>query len=369
MRVPGKTMGWKAFFKALKTRWADDKAGDFAASVTYFGLLAIFPFLLFLVALASVVIDPTQAHQLIDQLSHVAPGPATEILGGRIRALAAGNNSGLLTIGAVGALWAAAGGVVALTRALNTVDGVEETRPFWKVRLIALGLTVFAAIFSVVSGVVMIAAVPVAHAVGAPLGTLILWLRFPVAAGLMFCLWAVLYNVLPDTHHPFRLFSFGAIVGVLVWVVASWGFSVYVSHFGKYDATYGALGGAIVLLIWMYLSSSVILLGAEMNRVLDHPEEQPARRAQREEPTVGAGEERTRRAADPLPDRAAHGHAPLHLGARPPSRDASPERPSSRRGPAPVARSNSIAAQQGWLRAAAAGLVAGLAGFLYARRA
>jgi|GEM_PF-189905 len=368
MRVPGKTMGWKAFGKALKTRWADDKASDFAASVTYFGLLAIFPFLLFLVALASVVIDPAQAQQLIDQLSHVAPGPATEIIGGRIRALAAGNNSGLLTIGAVGALWAAAGGVVALIRALNTVDGVEETRPFWKVRLIALGLTVFAAIFSVVSGVVMIASVPVAHAVGEPLGTLILWLRFPVAAGLMICLWAVLYNVLPDTHHPFRLFSFGAVVGVVVWVIASWGFSVYVSHFGKYDATYGALGGAIVLLIWMYLSSSVILLGAEMNRVLDHAAEAPAEVPDPDVAAPRASADPSRRVAS-RPDRTPPAHASLRPGPRPPSRDVSPGRPSSPRVAPPGARSRSAPARQGWARAATASLVAGLAGFLYARRA
>lgn len=269
MLVPGKTMGWKDFAKALKVQWADDHVSDYAASVTYYGVLAIFPFLLFLVALASVVIDPARAQQLIDQLSSVAPGAATQILGDRIRSIAAGNNGGLLTLGAIGAVWAASGGVVALMRALNTVYDVKEERPFWKVRLIAVGMTLFAAVFSVVSGLLMIAAVPVAHAVGGPLGTLILWLRFPVAGLLMILLWAVLYEVLPDVEQRFRFLTFGSVVGVVVWVVASWGFSEYVSHFGKYDATYGALGGVIVLLIWMYLSSSVLLLGAEMNAVLE----------------------------------------------------------------------------------------------------
>lgn len=376
-------MGFKDFALSLKARWAEDKAGDFAASITYFGLLAIFPFLLFLVALASVVIDPGQAEKLINELSRVAPGAATEILGGRIRALAAGNNGGLLTVGAVGALWAAAGGVVALMRGLNTVHRVEETRPFWKVRLIALAVTLFAALLSVVSALVMVAAGPVANALGGAVGTLILWLRFPVAALLMIFVWAVLYTVLPNRKLPLRLFSFGAIVGVLLWLAASWGFSVYVSHFGNYDATYGALGGVIVLLVWMYLSSSVLLLGAEMNRVLaeaERPEAEergPKAASEREAPARAP-------AARPLPghpERGVPAHALREEEPRPPSRNLGRDRREGSARARPVAREvparrsalhpgeRTRRTRQGWISAAAAGLVAGLAGFLYTRRA
>lgn len=346
MRIPGRDLTWGDFAGSLKSRWKEDKASDFAASVTYFGLLAVFPFLLFLVALASVAIPPAKAQALLDQLPRMVPGSATQLLGSQLRELSAGHDTGLLTIGAVGALWAAASGVVALMRALNTVHGVSETRPYWKIRLIAVALTVFTAIFSVVSALVMVAAGPVADAVGGPTRTLILWLRFPVAALLMICLWAVLYYVLPNTHHRFRFFSVGAIAGVAVWLAASWGFSLYVSHFGKYEATYGALGGVIVLLVWMYLSSSVMLLGAEMNHVLEL-------RTQPGEANVPAprhGRAGGERCAGSCQEPRSPGTLPA-------------ERPRRRGAPPPDAR------RRGWARAASAGLIAGLAGFLYLRRA
>jgi membrane protein len=391
--VPGKkTLGWKDFGKALKTQWADDKGSDFAASVTYYGLLAIFPFLLFVVSLASVIIDPKEAQQLIQQLSSVAPQAATQILGGRIQALAANKSGGLLTLGVIGALWASAGGVVALMRALNVVYDVEEQRPFWKVRLIALGMTLFAGIFSVVSALVMVAAGPVANAIGGPIGTLILWLRFPVAALLMMLIWAVLYYVLPDVKQRFRFLTFGSLVGVIAWLAASFGFSLYVSHFGKYDATYGTLGGVIVLLIWMYLSSTVLLMGAEMNAVLEQasPEgKRPGAKSMADtgtEPVPGAkGPLDTH--ARPSPSHAGkHGerqpreahasrrHEPRREHRAPATKHSGDEEVLATRAALPpvatVPRRRSVSTNKpAWFRALGVGVAAGLAGFLYTRRA
>jgi membrane protein len=386
-------LGWKDFGKALKTQWADDKGSDFAASVTYYGLLAIFPFLLFVVSLASVIIDPKEAQQLIQQLSNVAPQAATQILGGRIQALASNKSGGLLTLGVIGALWASAGGVVALMRALNVVYDVEEQRPFWKVRLIALGMTLFAGIFSVVSALVMVAAGPVANAIGGPLGTLILWLRFPVAALLMMLIWAVLYYVLPDVKQRFQFLTFGSLVGVIAWLAASFGFSLYVSHFGKYDATYGTLGGVIVLLIWMYLSSTVLLMGAEMNAVLEQasPEgKRPGAKSMADtgtEPVPGAkGPLDTH--ARPSPSHAGkHGerqpreaHAsrrrePRHEHREPAAKHAGEEDVLATRAPLPpvatAPRRRSAPTKPtkpAWFRALGVGVAAGLAGFLYTRR-
>ncbi|HET9452575.1 MAG TPA: YihY/virulence factor BrkB family protein, partial [Aggregicoccus sp.] len=105
---------------------------------------------------------------------------------------------------------------------------------------------------------------------GEPLGTVVQWLRLPVAGLLMMFLWACLYYFLPDVEQKFKFLTFGSIVGVLLWVIASWGFSKYVANFGSYDANYGALGGVIVMLMWLWISAQVILLGAEINAILEH---------------------------------------------------------------------------------------------------
>lgn len=270
MRFPGHGMTWKEFLTALKNEWTKDRVSDVAGMVTFFGLLALFPFLLFLVALAGILIDPAQATQLIDQLSRIAPGPVTQILGERVRSLADSKSTGLLTVSALVAIWSASGGISALMRALNTTYGVQESRKFWKTRGIALGMTLFAAGAALVAALLAVAAPPLAKAVGGPLGTLLLWARLPVAGLMMMLLWACLYYFLPDVEQQFRFITPGSVVGVVLWLVASWGFSVYVANFGKYEVTYGALGGMVVMLVWMWISSQVVLLGAEINAVLEH---------------------------------------------------------------------------------------------------
>jgi membrane protein len=270
MRFPGRGMTWKEFFVAVKTEWSKDRISDVAGMVTFYGLLALFPFLLFLVALGSLLIDPAQATQLIDQLSRIAPGPVTQILGDRVHSLAETRSTGLLTISALVAIWSASGGISALMRALDTTYGVEERRPWWKTRGIALGMTLAAAALALVAALLAVAAPALARAVGGPLGTVLLWGRLPVAGLMMMFLWACLYYFLPDVEQRFRFITPGSVVGVVLWVLASWGFSVYVANFGKYEVTYGALGGVVVMLVWMWISSQVVLLGAEINAVLEH---------------------------------------------------------------------------------------------------
>jgi membrane protein len=271
VKLPGGGgMTVKEFVKDLSREYSRDNLGDAAAAVTYAGVLALFPFLLFLVALASVIIRPEQAEQLVQSLSQVAPAEVTKIVGDRIRSLGQGSSPGLLTLGALGAIWATSGGIQALMRALNMVYGVQEGRPFWKVKLVAIGMTVFAGTLALLCALVMIATPPIADLIGGPIGTAINWLRFPFAGLAMMLLWAVLYYVLPDVQQQFRFITPGSVAGVLLWIFASWGFSMYVANFGKYDATYGSLGGIIVLLLWMWISSLVLLAGAEANAVIEH---------------------------------------------------------------------------------------------------
>lgn len=276
--VPGRDVSWKAFLLALKDEWRRDNVGDVAGALTFFAILAIFPFLLFLVALASVVIDPLSAERLVEQLGEVAPAQVTQLLGGFILRLGAQQQTGLLTVGALGAVWAASGGIVSLMRALNTAYGVRETRPFWKVRLIAIAMTVMTAAFAVAAALVAVAVPPLAAKFGGPVAEVVRWVRLPIAAFLMTAVWALLYSVLPNRRLRFRLLTPGSVVGVVIWLVASWGFSVYVANFGKYEATYGALGGVVVLLFWMWISSQVVLLGAEINALVEQspmPTEKP----------------------------------------------------------------------------------------------
>jgi membrane protein len=257
------------FFKALKTEWKRDDVGDVAGALTFRAILALFPFLLFLVSLAGVIIDPAQAQVLIQELSKVAPQEVTKILGERLNSLAESNPVGLLTVGGVGAVWAASGGVVALMDALNTAYGVEEKRPFWKLRGIALLVTLGGAVVAILAALTVVVLPVISDKLG-PVGTVLTWLRLPLAGLVVMMLWAVLYYVLPDVKQRFRFITPGSVVGVLIWVVASWGFSRYVANFGKYDVNYGAIGGVIVMLLWLWISSQVILLGAEINAILEH---------------------------------------------------------------------------------------------------
>jgi len=297
---PGRDISWKEFFLGLKREWEMDNVGDVAAALTFSSVLALFPFLLFVVAVASLILDPAQVESLTAELYRVAPRAVADILGERLHALGSGGSPGLLTLGGVGAVWAASGGVVALMRALNAAYDVEETRSWWKVRVLAVLTTLAGAVLSILAAAIAIATPAIANAVGAGwLTSLVVLLRIPVAALLMALVLALLYYVLPSAKQRFRLITPGAVVAVLIWLAASIGFSHYVANFGSYEVTYGALGGVIVLLLWMWISSQAILLGAEINALLE--------RGPREAPAGPAGPEPER---GPSPLRAPRGALP-----------------------------------------------------------
>jgi membrane protein len=159
----------------------------------------------------------------------------------------------LVGFGALGAIWAASGAVMALMRALNTAYDVKESRPFWKTRGLAILMTLVAGVLALVAGLAAIAAPAVASFVGGPIGTAVVWLRLPVAGLVVMLLWAIVYYVLPDVEQDFKFITPGSVGGVVIWLVASWGFGVYVSHFGSYDKTYGSIAGIIVLLLWIWI--------------------------------------------------------------------------------------------------------------------
>lgn len=289
MVLPGRDMPWREFFSAIYREWVNDGVGDVAGALTFFGVLALFPFLLFLVALGSLVIDPQTAEVLIGQLATVAPQAVTEILGERLRALGSGSAPGLLTVSAIAALWFASAGVVSLVTALNVVYDVRDSRSWLRVRALALVTTIVAAALALIAASVMVVLPPLAEAIDPMLGRVVLWLRLPVAGLTMMLVWALLYYFLPDVEQSFRFITPGSITGVVLWLAASVGFSEYVRHFGQYEVTYGALGGVAILLLWMWISAQIVLLGAVINSVLEHKDPEGKRLGARSLADAGPG--------------------------------------------------------------------------------
>ncbi|AUX26702.1 hypothetical protein SOCEGT47_072720 [Sorangium cellulosum] len=269
MHLPGKEIPWKVFLNDIKHEWVKDKVDTVAAGLTFFGVLAIFPFLLFAVALAGVVINPAESTRLVGELYQVAPPAVANILGERLHALTSGQSPALLTVGALGAIWAASGGVVALMDALNAAYGVEDGRSFLKRRGIAILVTLGGAVLLTIASALTVVTPAITAHLG-PLATPLLWLRVPASMLIVMMVLAVLYYVLPDVEQKFKFITPGSIVAVVIWAIASLGFSFYVGRFGSYEVSYGALGGVIILLLWMWISSMAVLLGAEINAIIEH---------------------------------------------------------------------------------------------------
>ncbi len=259
---------WRGLLAGLRSEWRRNKLSDAAAALTFYGILSLFPFLLLVVAMAGLAIQPTQVEALVGALGRALPPALTQLLYAQLAQLTSGPGRGMLTFSALAAVWSATAGVVSLMTALNTAYGVTERRPRWKVCGIALGMMLAAAVLAPLAGFVAVAAPALATRLGQPWATLAGWLRLPLAALLMMVLWGTLYSVLPDTRHRFKFITPGSVAGVLVWLAASLGFSFYVSHFGTFGITYGALGAIIILLLWMWISSLALMLGAEINAVL-----------------------------------------------------------------------------------------------------
>lgn len=263
--------GWKDIAIRTYNEIADNNIFLIAGGVTYALLLALFPALAALVAVYGLLFNPAQVEEQINSLSYVLPAQSTELVATELHSLVEASGKSL-GIGAVLALlfafWSASRGMSGLIAAFNIAYRQPETRGFIRFNMIAFGLT----IGGLIGGVVIIALVGVMPAViqfvglGAILKWLILILQWPVLIAVALFSLAVLYRYAPNrTPAKWRWVSPGAILATLLWLIASIGFSVYVSYFNSYNATYGSLGGVVILLTWLYLSSFVALLGAVIN--------------------------------------------------------------------------------------------------------
>jgi membrane protein len=263
--------------KRTFTEFRDDNLTDWAAALTYYSILAIFPALLVVVSILGLV-GQSATQPLIDNLETVAPGPAQEILTSAIRNLqqTRGAAGVLFVVGLLAALWSASGYVGAFMRASNSIYDIEEGRPVYKTLPVRVGLTFALLILLAITAVGVVVTGGLAEKVGDLVGVgetaVDVWqvAKWPVLLFVVSFLFALLYWAAPNVQHArFRWLSPGGLLAVIGWVIASAAFALYVANFGSYNKTYGALGGVIIFLIWLWVSNIMVLLGAEFNAELE----------------------------------------------------------------------------------------------------
>jgi membrane protein len=270
---------WRGWKQVLKRAWAENKADNMpiiAGGVAFFGFLSIFPALIALISIYGLVASPETVARQVDELAAQLPEDAAGVIGTQLESIVDNSGSALsfsLVISILAALWSASGGMGNLVTAVNLAYDEVEARNFVKLKLTSLALTLGAIVFvlitfslvAVVPGV--IEALPFGI-VGTILAQVARWvLLLAVFAGSL----AVLYRIAPDRDAPrFSWVSLGAVIVTIIWAIVSVGFAIYVDNFGSYDKTYGAIAGVIVLMLWLYLTCYLVLLGAEINSEAEH---------------------------------------------------------------------------------------------------
>jgi membrane protein len=252
--------------------FSEDNLTHWAAALTYYGVLSIFPALLALVSILG-LIGSSATQPLLDNLAGTAPGPAKEILEGALKGLQDGGGSGLLFFVALaGALWAASGYISAFMDAANAIYDIEEGRSIFKKIPLRIGVTVLMLVLLAAGATAVVLTGPVAEEAGSLFGVgdsaLSIWdiAKWPVLVLIASFMFAVLYYTTPNVKQPgVGSVLPGGALAVGLWIVVSALFAFYVANFGSYDKTYGTLGGVIVFLVWLWLTNLAILLGAEFN--------------------------------------------------------------------------------------------------------
>ncbi len=296
--------GWWAVLKRTVARARANGLTDWGAALTYYGVLALFPAFIALVAVLGVFgRQPETTDAILDVVGQVGSEDTVDTVRDTVEGVVAnrGGAGALLGLGLIGAVWAASGYIGAFARANNAVWEVREGRPFWKLKPIQLLITLVAVILVALIALMLVLTGSVAEAVGDQIGlgsaAVTAWqiAKWPVMLVVVIALVALLYYATPNVRHrTFRWISPGAALAVIVWLVASAGFALYVANFGSYNATYGALAGVIVMLVWLWLTNVALLVGAQFDaelererqlaagmpeeRTLDLPEREPATR-------------------------------------------------------------------------------------------
>jgi membrane protein len=255
---------------------SEDEVTERGAALAYYFLFALFPALLFLTALLGLLPLPGLMDQLIGYADDALPGDAASIVQRTLEEIQAGPRGGLLSVGALAALWAGSNGMASIMTALNVAYDVEDARPWWKRRGLAIVLTVGFALFILAALVLLVfgpligAAVADILGLGAVFGVAWSVLSVPVVMGCVLLGFALVYYLAPAAQQRWRWVTPGSTVALVLWLAMSFGLRVYVERFASYTATYGSIGGVILLMLWLYLTGVVLLVGAEINAEIKH---------------------------------------------------------------------------------------------------
>jgi membrane protein len=269
---------WGYVLRKTVREFGDDHCTDLAAGLTYYAVLSLFPAAVAVLSLLGVV---GQGQQSVDNVMKVLQplvSPSTlDTVRPALEHVAASPGAGIgLVLGVLGALWSASGYVGAFARAMNAVYEIDEGRPFWKLRPLMLALTLVAVLLVVCVLVMLVVSGPLADSIGGVIGlgsqAVTVWniAKWPVIVAFVVLIVALLYYATPNVKQPrFRWLSVGACVAIVAWVLASVAFAFYVATFGSYDKTYGSLAGAVVGLLWLWITNLALLFGAELDSELE----------------------------------------------------------------------------------------------------
>jgi membrane protein len=272
----------RSLFATLKNtfkEFSEDKLQHWAAALTYYAVLSLFPALLVMISLVGLFADPKEVTKVLtDIVSSLGPSSAADTFKGPIESLTSNRGTaGIMAIvGVLTALWSASGYVGAFTEAANTVYEVEEGRPFWKKKPLQLFVTFVCILLVALTALALVVSGPVATAVGEALGVggsvVTVWqiAKWPVMLLIVLVILAFLYYSTPNAKvGGIKWVSAGSVLALVTWIVASVAFALYVANFGSYNKTYGSLGGVVVFLLWLWITNMAVLLGIELNAELE----------------------------------------------------------------------------------------------------
>jgi len=274
--------GWRYTGKAAFGEFQRDQCTDLAAALTYYSVLSVFPAILALVSLLGLFGQGEETTTaLLDIVRQLGQQDVAKQLKGPIEQIVGAKGAGLaLVLGLAGAIWSASGYVGAFGRAMNRVYQVDEGRPIWKLRPVVLLITIGLILMAALVLIGLVVSGPLATAIGDAVGlgelSRTIWniAKWPVILGIVIVMVAVLYHATPNVRQPkLRWVSVGAIVAILIWVLASVAFGFYVSNFSSYNKTYGSLAGVIVFLLWLWITNLALLFGAEIDAELERTRE------------------------------------------------------------------------------------------------
>lgn len=255
--------------------WADEVM-DRAAALSYYLLFSVFPALLFMTALLGLLPSPNLMDRLIVYLDRVLPPDAASLLRKTLAEILRGAAGSVLSVGALTALWAASAGMISVINALDIAYDVEDRRPWWRRRLVAVALTLVFMLFTVTALVFLVLGPRLAEALAARLGLgplfALAWrlLEWPVAGLVVLTGLALVYYLAPAKQQAWRWVTPGSVFALVAWLLGSAGLRLYVQHVANYNATYGSIGAVILLLLWLYLSGLALLVGAEIDAEIEH---------------------------------------------------------------------------------------------------